>query len=196
MLSPKNSVLVIVDYQPIQVQSINSMDRNDMVRNITGLCKLAKAFDVPVIITTVNVETGHNETTIPQITEIFPSVKQLDRTSINAYEDKEFKEAVDQFRDKKIILCALWTEACLTFPALDLLHQGREVYTVEDAVGGTSKLAHDTAIRRMVQKGLQTMSLTQLACEWQRDWNRENTVKVFSDVLVSNGAFLGETLKK
>lgn len=196
LLSPENSALVIIDYQSIQVQSIGSMNRNDLVRNITEVAKLAVGFKVPVILSSVNVETGLNTPTIPQLTKVLGDIEVFDRTSINAYEDKEFKEAVDKLSDKKIIICALWTEACLTFPAIDLLKQGKEVYTVVDAIGGTSKIAHETALRRMELEGLKPISLTQLSCEWQRDWNRKETVPVFSEALVANGSFLGETLKK
>lgn len=172
------------------------MNRNDLVRNITETAKLAKGFDVPVIHSTVNVETGLNTPAIPKLAEVLKDETPIDRTSINSYEDKEFKKAIDKYKDKKIIVCALWTEACLAFPALDLLKQGAEVYTVVDAIGGTSKLAHDTALRRMEQEGLKSVSLTQLTCEWQRDWNREETVPVFTKPLIANGSFLGETLKQ
>lgn len=195
LLTPENSVLVIIDYQAIQVQSIDSMDRNELVRNITETAKLAKGFNVPIIHSTVNVETGLNTPAIPQLTEVLSDIEPIDRTSINSYEDKEFKEAIDTHKGKKLIICALWTEACLAFPALDLLEQGEEVYTVVDAIGGTSKLAHATAMTRMIQAGLQPVSLTQLTCEWQRDWNREKTVEVFTKPLIANGSFLGETIK-
>ena len=87
-------------------------------------------------------------------------------------------------------MAALWTEACLTFPTLDALKEGYEVYPVVDAVGGTSKIAHETALRRVEQAGAQLTSLAQLACEVQRDWNRTDTVPDMVEILTEAGIFL------
>jgi nicotinamidase-related amidase len=105
-----------------------------------------------------------------------------DRTSINAWEDFEFKQAVKATGRDKLIMTALWTEACLTFPALDAIKEGHEVYVVADAVGGTSAAAHEAALRRMEQAGTKLISKTQLYCELQRDWNRAETVPGFMDL--------------
>jgi len=194
LLTPENSVLIIIDYQPIQVNSINSMDRNDLVRNITALSEMAKGFNVPIVLSTVNVKTGRNKETVKTLKAVLKDEISYDRTSINAWEDKEFLSAVKATGRKKIVMCALWTEACLTFPALDALNEGFEVYTPADCVGGTSILAHHMALSRIQQAGAQLTSLTQISCEWQRDWKREATVPVFAKALVTNGSFLGETL--
>jgi nicotinamidase-related amidase len=195
LLTPENSALIVIDYQPIQVNSIESMDRRRMVNNIAATCRVAKGFGVPVVLTTVNVETGANAPMIPQITDALPDVKPIDRTSINSWEDKDFQEAVKALGRKKLVICALWTEACLAFPALDLLKEGYEVYTLVDAIGGTSREAHVAALHRLEQAGLQLSSTTQYFCELQRDWAREETVPVFSQGLIDNGAFFVETVK-
>jgi nicotinamidase-related amidase len=195
LLTPENSALIVIDYQPIQVQSINSMDREQMVKNIANVCRVAKGFNIPIVLTTVNVQTGANKPTIPQIREALPDQPTIDRTSINSWEDKEFQEAVKALGRKKLVICALWTEACLAFPAMDLVKEGYEVYTIVDAVGGTSKVAHETALRRMEQAGVQLTSVTQYICEIQRDWNRTETVPVFVQGLIDNGSFFVETIK-
>jgi nicotinamidase-related amidase len=64
-----------------------------------------------------------------------------------------------------------------------------------DAVGGTSTIAHETALRRMEQAGVQLISVTQYACELQRDWNRLDTKQLFFDALMENGSFFVETLR-
>jgi nicotinamidase-related amidase len=74
-------------------------------------------------------------------------------------------------------MCALWSEACLTFPSLDALSQGYEVYPVVDAVGGTSVEAHHCALQRIAQAGGKLTSWTQLLCELQRDWSRADTIQ-------------------
>ena len=101
--------------------------------------------------------------------ELLKDLPSYDRTSINAWEDEEFYRAVQATGRKKLIMTALWTEACLTFPALDALQEDYEVYAVVDAVGGTSLEAHETALKRLEQAGTQLVSVNQLICELQRD---------------------------
>ncbi|MDM1293988.1 isochorismatase family protein [Sphingobacterium sp. N143] len=155
---------------------------------------MAKGFNIPIVLSTVNVATGRNKETIKALKQVLTDETSYDRTSINAWEDYEFLEAVKATGRKKLVMCALWTEACLSFPALDALSEGYDVFAPVDCVGGTSKEAHDAALSRMQQAGAKLTSLTQLSCEWQRDWNREATVPVFAKALVANGSFLGETL--
>src|ERR1700676_5640457 len=124
---------------------------------------------MPIIVSTVNVKTGINGPTIPQIEHEVKDLPSYDRTSINAWEDKEFLEAVKATKRKKLIIAALWTEACLLFPTLDALKEGYEVYPVVDAIGGTSPEAHRAGLERIVQAGAQPISWVSLACELQRD---------------------------
>ena len=183
LLTPANSALLIIDYQPVQVKSIASMDRRELVANIVAVAKTAKLYGLPVVITTVNVKTGRNEPLIHQLREVFPDIDPIDRTSINAWEDKEFVGAVKATGRKKLIMCALWTEVCLVFPALDALRDGFEVYPVVDAVGGTSFQAHRAGLERIIQAGAQPTGWVQLICELQRDWNREKTVPGFAEIV-------------
>ena len=190
LITPENAMLILIDYQPTQVNSINSMSRAELVKNIALVARLAKAYGLPVVISTVNVKTGANKETISALKEVLGEVPSYDRTTINAWEDKEFYEAVKATGRKKLLMCALWTEACLTFPTLDALQEGFEVYPVVDAVGGTSALAHETALRRIEQAGAKPISIAQLACELQRDWNRKKTVPDFLKVMFEAGIFL------
>jgi nicotinamidase-related amidase len=189
LVTPENSAFLLIDYQPVQVQSIESVDRLELVRKTAITIKLVRAFDVPVILSTVNVATGRNKETVPQLAELLEGVTSYDRTSINAWEDAQFKAAVEATGRKKLLIAALWTEACLTFPTLDALKEGYEVFPVVDAVGGTSVVAHETALRRVADAGAQLMSIAQLACELQRDWARSETVPAFVRELVELGAF-------
>lgn len=190
LLSPDNSVFVLIDYQPTQVNSINSMNRHELVESITNLTALMRAYNVPTIVSTVNVANGRNKDTIPQLKELVKDLPSYDRTSINAWEDQEFNDAVKSTGKKKIIIAALWTEACLTFPTLDALKEGYEVYPVVDAVGGTSKIAHEMALHRVEQAGAKMTTFAQLACEFQRDWNRTDTVAKFVKAMQDKGIFL------
>lgn len=191
LLTGENSALIIIDYQPVQVNSIASMDRQLLLNNISGTAKAARLFNVPIVLSTVNVKTGHNKETVPQLRKHLEGIPSYDRTSINSWEDKEFVEAVQKTERKKLIFTALWTEACLTFPVLDALKEGYEVYIVVDAVGGTSKEAHDAAIRRMEQAGAVSISVAQLFCELQRDWSRAETAPQFMDLFIQTGGTAG-----
>lgn len=190
LLAPDNSVFLLIDYQPTQIQSIESMDRHILIDNIVATTKLMKAYRVPIILSTVNVATGRNKDTIPALKEVVGDIPSYDRTSINAWEDQEFNAAVKQTDRHNIIIAGLWTEACLTFPSIDALAEGYDVYPVVDAVGGTSVAAHEAGLRRVEQAGGKLTTFTQLACELQRDWNRTETVPDFVESMMDAGKFL------
>lgn len=190
LLTPENSALILIDYQPTQVESIGSMNHHALIQNVVMTAKLAKIYQVPIVLSTVNVKSGRNKDTIPDLKKILGDQPSIDRTSINAWQDQDFVEAVKATGRKKLVMAALWTEACLTFPTLDALAEGFQVYPVVDAVGGTSKVAHETALRRVEQAGAQLITNAQLACEWQRDWNRTDTVPDFVKILLENGDFI------
>lgn len=188
LLTPKNSALLVIDYQPTQVNSIRSRDRQELVQNIVRVARIALTYRLPIILSTVNVKSGRNQPTIPELLEALPNIPQIDRTTINAWEDLEFKAAVEATARKKLIMAALWTEACLTFPTLDAMRQGYDVYPVVDAVGGTSLEAHEAALERVAQAGAKPTSWVQLACELQRDWARTATGTAFADILFGTPA--------
>src|SRR6266567_1339101 len=158
LLTPKNCTFLVIDYQPVQVNSIASMERQRLVSNILRASKAAVIYGLPVVHSTVNVQTGINKPPIAPLRKVLDKVPTYDRTSINAWEDVEFRKAVEAAGRKKLIMTALWTEACLAFPALDALRAGYEVYPVVDAVGGTSVEAHRAALERIVQAGAQAIS--------------------------------------
>lgn len=185
LLTPENSAFIIIDYQPIQVSSIRSIGQQELVFNIVSTAKAAVNYNLPIVHSTVNVQTGLNKPPIKEIQDVLGHLPTIDRTTINSWEDVEFKAAVKATGRKKLIMTALWTEACLAFPALDALKEGYEVYVVADAVGGTSLAAHEAALRRIEQAGGQLISKTQLYCELQRDWNRTATVPGFMHVFAN-----------
>jgi nicotinamidase-related amidase len=182
LLTSENSAFIIIDYQPIQVSSIRSMGHEELIFNIVATAKAAVNYNLPIVHSTVNVRTGRNKPPIPEIQDVLGHLPTYDRTSINSWEDVEFKRAVEAMGRRKLIMTALWTEACLAFPALDALGEGYEVYVVADAVGGTSTIAHEAALRRIEQAGGKLISKTQLYCELQRDWARAETLPGFMHV--------------
>jgi nicotinamidase-related amidase len=183
LLTPQNSALLIIDFQPVQVSSVQSRSKRELVANITALARIGKLYDLPTVLATVNVKTGRNQPTIYQITDVLSGVEPIDRTAINAWEDEDFVRAVKATNRRKLIMAALWTEVCLVHPALDAISEGFEVYPVLDCAGGTSLEAHELAVMRLVQAGARPTSWVQLICELQRDWNREKTVPGFAEIL-------------
>jgi len=190
LLTPKNTALLIIDFQPVQIASIESIDKKQLMSNIVIVAKMAMHYKIPVVLSSVNVATGLNKPVLSQLQAALPGIQPLDRTTINAWEDKDFFEAVAATGRKKLLICALWTEACLTFPALDAMKEGFEVYTVVDAIGGTSTLAHETGLRRIEQAGARLTSIGQLGCELQRDWNRADTAPFMVEAFLAAGIFL------
>ncbi len=185
LLTPQNCALLVIDYQPSQIQAVSSIDHDLLTRNIVSVARLAKTYDLPIVLSTVNVANGQPPT-IPELREILSDSVEIDRTQINSWEDREFHRAVEDTGRKKLIMTALWTEVCLAFPALDALRAGYEVFPVVDAVGGTSPEAHRAGLERIVQAGGQPIGWVSLACELQRDWARTATVPDVVDIVLTS----------
>ena len=184
LLTPHNAALLVIDYQPSQVQTVTSMDRDLLVDNIISVARLARTFDLPVVLSTTNVTNGQKPT-IPELKAVLPDSAEIDRTQINPWENADFRRAVETTGRKKLIMTALWTEVGLALPALDAIRDGFEVYPVVDAIGGTSVEAHHAGLNRIVQTGAQPISWVSLACELQRDWARVETVADVVDILLT-----------
>jgi len=186
LLTPQNAALLVIDYQPSQFGGVNSIDRGLLLENIVSTVRTAKAFDIPIVHSTINVATGRGQPTVPELAELLADDPPVDRTTTNAWEDPEFIAAVRATGRRKLILCALWTEICMAFPALDAVREGYGVYPVVDAIGGTSEEAHRTGIERVVQAGAQPVTWVALAVELQRDWAREETVNDVIQIVLTD----------
>jgi nicotinamidase-related amidase len=179
LLTPQNAALVLIDFQPGQLEPVTSIDHDLLVDNIVSVARLAKTFELPIVLSTINVAKGMKPT-LPELKSVLSRSPEIDRSEINAWENGEFRDAIERTGRKKLVLAALSTEMSLAFPALDALRDGYEVYPVVDAVGGTSVEAHRAGLGRIVRAGGQPISWVSLACELQRDWGRFDTV---SDVV-------------
>ena len=171
LLTPENSVLALIDYQPEQYAGVTSVGRAELLAHVTMLGRVATAFKVPVVLSTVYVKHGMSGTNA-ELRDALPGVPEIDRTTMNSWEDPEFREAIERTGRKKLIIAGLWTEVCVAFPTLDALRANYEVYVVADAIGGVSRVAHESAMQRMIQAGAIPISVLGLACELQRDWRR------------------------
>src|SRR5216684_1850356 len=196
LLTPDNCVVVLIDHQPFQLANVNSHEPTMVINNTIGLAMTAKAYGIPTILTTVTEERGGQ--IFKGIQDIFPDHKTINRTYINAWEDRRVVEAVKKTGRRKIVFAALWTEMCLAMPAIHAMGDGYDVYIVTDASGGVSPEAHDMAVRRMVAAGAQPITWLAMAGELQRDWARTahlgEVAQLFIDHAGATGSvFLWET---
>jgi nicotinamidase-related amidase len=185
LITPQNAAFVLIDYQPAQLAAVHSMDRELLLKNAVSTVKTIKTFGIPVVHSTVNVASGRGKPTLPELADLLSDDKPLDRTTVNSWEDIEFLEAVRATGRRKLILCALWTEVCMAFTALDALREGYEVYPVTDAIGGTTPEAHRAGLDRVLQAGGQPITWVSLACELQRDWARQDTADAIAEIVLA-----------
>ncbi|KVF76486.1 hydrolase [Burkholderia sp. FL-7-2-10-S1-D7] len=175
VLTPQNSQLIFIDQQPQMAFGVQSIDRQTLKNNVVGLAKAAKAFNIPTTITTVESD-SFSGYTYPELLDVFPNQKTLERTSMNSWDDQKVRDALAENGRKKVVVSGLWTEVCnTTFALCAMLEGDYEIYMVADASGGTSKDAHDFAMQRMIQAGVVPVTWQQVALEWQRDWARRET---------------------
>jgi nicotinamidase-related amidase len=163
--------LVLIDYQPAMFEVIRSETDADLVElNVRLLARTARAFDMPIVLSTVGVGFGFNGPTRPALLAELPDVEPIDRSSMNAFEDQAFREAVAATGRRRLIIAGLHTEICLTFATVQALKDGYEVMYVTDAVGGRSQVAHRTGIERLAHAGGVPSTALAVTTELFRDW--------------------------
>jgi len=190
LLDPSNCVVLMIDYQPQMAFAVKSIDGQTLINNATGLAKAAKVFNVPLVLTSV-AEASFSGPTFSQLREVYPDAPIIDRTTMNTWEDQRVVDAIKKTGRKKIVMGGLWTEVCITFPTLDALREGYEVYVVADACGGTTAVAHDLAIDRVVQAGAVPITWLQFLLELQRDWARQETYGPVNDIVKQHAGAYG-----
>jgi nicotinamidase-related amidase len=184
LLRPEDSVLVLIDHQAFQLTNVNSHDPQAVVNNVTALAKLAKAFNVPTILTSVLAARGG--VLFKQITDVFPDQDVIDRTWVNTWEDKKVVDLVKATGRKQLIIAGLWTEVCVAMPVIQAAGEGWDVTVITDASGGVSAESHEVAIQRMIAAGANPMTWMALAGDWQRDWARTEHVEALTEILISH----------
>jgi nicotinamidase-related amidase len=192
LLTPENCVVLLIDHQPSQLANVNSHEPTMVINNVTALAKIAKAYGVPTILTTISTKRGGE--IFRQIQAVFPDQKPIDRTFINSWEDPRVVEAVKKTGRNKLVIAALWSEMCLAQPAIHAMGDGYDVYAVSDASGGVSVEAHDMAIRRLVAAGAQPITWLGMAGELQRDWARTERLGEVAQILFDHAGASGVVL--
>ncbi|HDJ1439006.1 hydrolase [Serratia rubidaea] len=190
LLDPTNSALIFIDHQPQMAFGVANIDRQQLKNNVVALAKAGKIFNVPTLFTSVETE-SFSGYIWPELLAVHPDSQPIERTSMNSWEDAAFVRAVEATGRKKLVISALWTEVCLTFPALMALEAGYEVYVVTDTSGGTSTDAHERAIDRMVQAGAVPVTWQQVLLEYQRDWARKESYDAVMDLVREHSGAYG-----
>src|SRR5438034_2040781 len=189
LYTPEDSAVVFIDHQPQMLFGVASMDRASLINNVTLLAKCAKEFNVPTVLTAVETE-GFSGYIVPQLLDVFPGQPIVERSSMNSWDDAGFRQAIEATGRKNILMTGLWTEVCITWPTLEMLGAGYNIYVVEDCCGATSPAAQEAALSRMVQAGAVRLTTIAALLEFQRDWkNREHYNQLMGILKQQGGAY-------
>jgi len=189
LFTPGDSAVVFIDHQPQMTFGVANIDRATLINNVTLLAKVASAFQVPAVLTAVETE-SFSGYIWPQLLDVFPGQPVIERTSMNSWDDKGFRAAIEATGRKNILLTGLWTEVCVTWPAIEMLGAGYNIYVVEDCCGATSQAAQEASLSRMVQAGAVRLTTIPALLEWQRDWaNREHYNQLMGIIKQHGGAY-------
>jgi nicotinamidase-related amidase len=189
LLTPDNCVVAFIDHQPQMLFGTSNFDRQAIINNTVALGKASRVFDVPVVLTTVETNSFSGQMW-PQLRAVFPGQEPIERSSMNSWDDKNFVAAIEKTGRKKIVLAGLWTETCVALPTVQAIHDGYEIYVAEDCCGDVSQLAHDNAMKRVVQAGAKPVTSLSTMLEWQRDWAHKETYDAVMDIVKNHyGAY-------
>ncbi|HJZ58858.1 MAG TPA: hydrolase [Gemmataceae bacterium] len=189
LLTPDNCVLTLIDLQPQMLFGVANFDRQSIINNNVAIAKASRVFKVPVVLSTVETK-AFSGNMWPQMQAVFPGQVPIERTSMNSWDDKNFVAAIQKSGRKKIVLTGLWTETCVALPTIQAIHDGYEVYVVEDCCGDVSQLAHDNAMKRVIQAGAKPVTALSVMLEWQRDWAEKDTYDAVMDIVKTHfGAY-------
>jgi nicotinamidase-related amidase len=189
LLTPDNCLVTLIDLQPQMLFGVSSFDRQSIINCNIALAKATKVFGIPIILSTVETK-SFSGNMWPQIQAVFPERTPIERSSMNSWDDKNFVAAVEKTGRKKIVLAGLWTETCVALPTVQAIHDGYEVYVVEDCCGDVSQLAHDNAMKRVIQAGAKPVTSLSVMLEWQRDWAHRDTYDAVMDIVKNHyGAY-------
>jgi len=162
-LTRDNAVLLLVDHQIGLYTGVRDIDTLSLKHNIVGLTRSMLALKVPVIVTTTTEKMWGP--LIPELTEALRGIKPIERTTVNAWDDKRVVDAVKATGRKKLVVTGISTDVCLAFPAIAALADGFESYAVIDASGGFTRTQVDTGVLRMQQAGVVPVGYSNVAVE-------------------------------
>src|SRR5215469_4030053 len=190
LLIPDECALLLVDQQAGLAFGVGSIDRQVLLNNVIALAKTARAFGVPVVVSTSATKV-YSGPLMPAVQAALPGVVSLERHNMNVWEDEGTRSAIVKTGRRRLIVSGLLMEACVTFSVLSALAEGFEVYVAGDAGGGLTAASYELALRRMEAAGAQVTSWIQVLLELQRDWTRHGTYDQARAVVETHGGGYG-----
>ncbi|MGE0010187.1 MAG: isochorismatase family protein [Candidatus Babeliales bacterium] len=169
-LSVDNAVLLLVDHQTGLFQLVRDYSPDEFKNNVCVLAAIGKMYNLPTILTT-SFESGPNGPLFPEIRTLHPHATFIARPGeINAWDNKDFVDAVKATGRKKLLIAGIVTDVCVALPTLAALAEGFDVYVVADACGTTSVAVRELALMRMVHAGAVITNWFAVSSELHRDW--------------------------
>ena len=190
LYTPKDSAVVFIDHQPQMTFGVSSIDRATLINNVTLLARVAKEFGVPTVLTAVETE-SFSGYIWPQLLDVFPGQPVVERTSMNSWDDAGFRKAIEATGRKNILMTGLWTEVCVTWPTIEMIAEGYNIYVVEDCCDAITPAAQEAALSRMVQAGATRLPTIGALLEWQRDWAKREHYDALMTILKQQGGAYG-----
>ncbi|MFC3159505.1 Nicotinamidase-related amidase [Chryseobacterium arachidis] len=178
--NPENAAMLLIDHQVGTMAWTHSHDINLVKQNAIKLAKIAKALNLPVILTS-SMEDHVQGPLIPELQEILPEAYEarIKRPGIvNAMHHEGFNEAVKALGRKKLFVAGVTTEICVTFPVLQMLDEGYEVQVSADASASYTQYGDNLALERMRQAGAIITTVDQIISELAIDWTSPNGQKL------------------
>lgn len=190
LYTASDTAVVFIDHQPQMTFGVANSDRATLINNVVLLAKVARIFNVPSILTAVETE-SFSGYIWPQLLDVFPGQPVVERTSMNSWDDVGFRKAIEATGKKNILMTGLWTEVCVTWPTIEMIAAGYNIYVVEDCCGATSPAAQEAALSRMVQAGATRVTTVAALLEWQRDWKNHEHYDALMGVLRQHAGAYG-----
>lgn len=194
LFTADDTAIVFIDHQPQMTFGVANIDRASLINNVVLLAKVAKEFNIPAVLTSVETE-SFSGYLWPELLDIFPGQQPIERSSMNSWDDPAFRAAIKATGKKNIIMTGLWTEVCVTWPTIEMLGEGYNLYVVEDCCGATSQAAHDAALSRMVQAGAVRLTTIAALLEWQRDWAKRDHYNNLMEILKKHAGAYGSGIE-
>jgi nicotinamidase-related amidase len=166
-LTRNNAALLLVDHQVGLYTGIRDIDVLQLKHNIVALTRSMLALKVPVIVTTTSEKMWGP--LIPELAEVVHGIPTIERTTVNAWDEKRVADAVKATGRKQLIVTGISTDVCLAFPAMAALADGFQSFAVVDASGGFSQTQVDMGVLRMQQAGVVPVGYSTVAVELLAD---------------------------
>lgn len=172
--SPTDSALLLIDHQLGTMKLIKNIPLEVVKRNTLALAKTAKILNIPVVLTSSQ-EQNVQGPLLPELEQILPEAfaARVQRVGIvNAWNDPNFKRAVEATGRRNLIMAGVTTDVCLVYPAISACREGFQVQAVMDASGSPYEISEDMARRRMEREGVVLTATNTLMAELAQDWSR------------------------